>query len=319
MRLVAITAITATMFGVVACSDDAQNEPDDTSVNLELLLDWKAEPTYAGFFLAESLGYFDEENISVDIIEGAGATTSTQLIGQGRYPIGSNSGAATAIAVSRGIPVRSIAVYYHDLPTVIYSRSDAPILEPADLDGKTMGLIDGSITKDEYRGLVRANGLEDLDITEVSAGFEVAPLLTGQVDGLMNYAELTPVQLSLDGHEIETMRLSDFGVHAYSLNLIVNSDFYEREPETVAGVKRALNRGYLFVRDNPSEAAHLFSELFPEKDAEFVELSMQIVARQLGTGEMGEQTEDGWQATLQTMADLELLDGDVTITDVMVD
>ena len=46
---------------------------------------------------------------------------------------------------------------------------------------------------------------------------------------------------------------------------------------------------------------------------------MQIVARQLGTGEMGEQTEDGWQATLQTMADLELLDGDVTITDVMVD
>jgi len=175
--------------------------------HVDLLIDWKPAPTYAGFYIARESGAFERRGLDVRIAEGRGASISTEVIGAGReHWIGSASGAATAIGRSKGQPVKSLAVYYHDTPTVLYSHTEKPIAAPQDLYGKKIGLVSGSITVEEYRGFLAANKLKRSKITELAVGQDATPLLSGEVDGLIDYAEITPTELTAQGHRITTLR-----------------------------------------------------------------------------------------------------------------
>ena len=62
-----------------------------------------------------------------------------------------------------------------------------------------------------------------------------------------------------------------------------------------------MQEGYQFVRDKPAEAAAIFGKLFPDLAPRYVELSMQIVARQLAVP-IGSQTRLGWEDTLKILS-----------------
>ena len=324
LRLTGLLII-AVMYIVSCKTYDAPNAGTNKNTDapgdlkrVKLLIDWKAEPTYAGFYIAKEKGFYAKRGVDVEIVEGNGANTSAQIIGEGNsYFIGSCSGEATAIARSKGIPIRSLAVFYPNVPTVLYSRADTPIRRPEDMIGKRIGLITGSISVDEYRGLIAANNVDRSKIKEVDAGFDVAPLLSKQVDALMNYEELTPVELRLKGYDIVTMKFADFGIKAYSLNLIVNESKMQSEGDIVKAITDATIEGYQFLRSNPDESAQIFSKLYPEKDPNYVRDSMKVVAKLLGDGQIGQQTEQGWNNSINTLSSLGLLEKPVKVDDVI--
>ncbi|MDB5489706.1 MAG: sulfonate/nitrate transport system substrate-binding protein, partial [Reyranella sp.] len=137
----------------------AQSIPDALQ-KVEILLDWKALPTYAGFYLAREMGAFERRGLEVTFAETQGAISSAEMIGSAKqYWIGSSSGIATAIGRSKGQSIKSLAVYYAKTPTVIFTRGEDRIAHPRDLYGKTLGLVPGSITNEEFRALVAANKL----------------------------------------------------------------------------------------------------------------------------------------------------------------
>ncbi|OWY59941.1 hypothetical protein B7486_71860, partial [cyanobacterium TDX16] len=78
----------------------AQILPPDSMQKVEILLDWKALPTFAGFYLAKEMGAFERRGLDVTFAETQGALSAAAKIGEGKqYWIGSSSGIATAIGV----------------------------------------------------------------------------------------------------------------------------------------------------------------------------------------------------------------------------
>lgn len=287
---------------------------------VELLIDWKPSPTYAGFFLAQQTGAFERRGLDVEIVIGHGASASAEWIGRGDSTwIGSSSGAATAIARSRGAQVRSLAVYYRETPTVIYSLAGSGILRPQDLLGRRIGLVPGSITVEEYRALLIANKLDRARITEVEVSWDSSALLDGKVDALIDYKEIAPAELMAGltaegGRKLEILRLADFGVDCYSLNLIVNAAAWadpKRRP-VARRIAEALAEAYEIVRARPAAASASFMVFFPAMSRAYVELGIADVARQLGAPPTGGQTRDGWQKTIATLDGLGLLARPVT-------
>src|ERR1700749_4352160 len=127
-----------------------------------------------------------------------------------------------AIGPSRDLAIRSLAVYYRRSPTVLYSRAEDRIDAPRDLIGKRVGLVAGSTTVDEDRAMLAAHRIDRNRVTEVTVDWQASPLLDRKVDALLDYEELAPAELQADGKRIAVMRLADFGLRTYSLNLIVN-------------------------------------------------------------------------------------------------
>lgn len=288
---------------------------------VELLIDWKPSPTYAGFFLAQQTGLFERRGLDVEIVIGHGASASAEWIGRGDGAwIGASSGAATAIARSKGAPIRSLAVYYRDTPTVIYSLAGSGILKPQDLLGRRIGLVPGSITVEEYRALLAVNGLDRARIAEVEVGWESRALLDGKVDALIDYKEIAPAELIAEGAKLEILRLADFGVDCYSLNLIVNAAAWAdpRRRPVARRIAEALAEAYGIVGERPAAASASFMVFFPAMSRRYIELGMADVARQLGVPPVGAQTRAGWQKTLATLGGLGLLARPVTVDDVAI-
>jgi ABC-type nitrate/sulfonate/bicarbonate transport system substrate-binding protein len=279
--------------------------------NVDLLLDWRAAPTYAGFYLAREMGAFRKRGVDVRLVEGHGASAAAEMIGKGNdYWIGSSSGAATAIGRAKDQAIRSLAVYYRRTPTVIYARAEDHIDAPRDLYGKKIGLVKGSGTIDEYRAFLVANRLDRKRITEVEVEWNAKALLDNQVDALIDYEEITPSELLADGKKISIMRLADFGVRLYSLNLIVNDDAWATtgRRQVARRISEALQEGFGVVRDHPREAATIFKRIFPDQTPRYVDQSMITVARELGTLQIGLQSRVGWEDTLKMLTSLGLLE-----------
>jgi len=161
------------------------------------------------------------------------------MIGEGKqYWIGASSGIATAIGRSNGQAIKSLAVYYQKTPTVIFTRTEDRIAHPRDLYGKTLGLVPGSITNEELRALVAANKLDRGKIKETTVEWNAYALVEKKVDALMDYDEMAPAELIAEGRRITLVRLSDFGVRAYSLNLIVNDSAWA-DPASARSPRRS--------------------------------------------------------------------------------
>ena len=288
---------------------------------VEVVLDWKALPTYAGFYIARELGAFERRGLEVNFVEMQGAPVAAEAIGAGKpYWIGSSSGIATAIGRSKGLPIKSLAVYYHKTPSVIYTRAEDRIAHPRDLYGKKLGLVKGSVTNEEFRALVVANKLDRGKITEVAVEWDPWALLEKKVDALIDYEEMTPSELLAEGRRILVMRLSDFGVRTYSLNLIVNDEAWANPAKRAIAVKivEAVQEGYSLVNERPGDAAAHYSRLFPRLPPRFVDRSMVSVAQQLAPPPVGGQTRQGWADTIKTLSEMGLLARPITVDEVAI-
>lgn len=314
-------SVLAAFAALAAWPARAQTPPSGPMQKVEILLDWKALPTYAGFYLAREMDAFERRGLDVTFAETKGALPAATTIGEGKqYWIGSSSGIATAIGVSRGLPIKSLAVYYQKTPTVIFSRGEDRIAHPRDLYGKTLGVVPGSITNEELRALIAANKLDMDRIRTIPVDWDAYDLVERKVDALIDYDEMAPSELIAEGRRITVIRLADFGVRAYSLNLIVN-DAAWADPvrrEIARKIEDAVQEGYGMVKDRPGDAAAAFSRLFPRLAPRYVDRSMVTVAQQLGGPPIGQQTRAGWELTLKTLEQLGLLARRVSVDDVAI-
>ncbi len=288
---------------------------------VEILLDWKALPTYAGFYLARELGAFERRGLEVSFKEVQGATVATRKIGEGTpYWIGSSSGMATAIGRSNGLPVKSLAVYYHKTPTAIFSRGEDHIAHPRDLYRKTLGTVGGSITNEELKALFTLNKLDLSKVNLVQVNWDPFALLEKKVDALIDYEEMTPAELLSEGRRILMIRLADFGVRSYSLNLIVNENAWADPAKRAIARKiaEAVLEGYSLVSERPADAAQHFSNLFPRLAPNYVVRSMVSVQLELGQPPLGVQTKEGWTDTIKLLSSLHLLARPVSVDDVAI-
>lgn len=285
-----------------------------------LLIDRRSVPTYAGVVLAQQSHAFARRGLDVQLVEGHDDVTAVRAVGAGgRYWIGLSTAVATAIGRSRGLPVRSLAVYQRRDPAVIYSRSEDRIDLPRHLYGQRVGVVGGSSTLVKYRAFLMANRLDRQRIGEIEVMRGPHALLDGEVDALVDNEEGDPTLLQADGHRVSMMRLAGLGVRTYGLNLIVNEGAWAdpRFRSAARLIAEALAEGYQNARDYPIAASTLLQRLFPDLSPRYLELAMQIVGRQMAEP-VGGQSRLGWDDTLTTLRTLGALATAVSVEEMAI-
>jgi ABC-type nitrate/sulfonate/bicarbonate transport system substrate-binding protein len=203
---------------------------------------------------------------------------------------------------------------------VIFSRADSAISKPTGLYGKRIGLVQGSVTIEEYRGFLADQRLDRARITEVAVDWTSAPLYDDRVDAPIDYEEVLPAELSAEGKEIAILRLADYGVKVYSLNMIVKEQAWQLAGgrNTALRMVEAVLEAYGRLQQQPAAAVAGFSQLFPSFDRRYVSQAMAAIVRQLGPPPLDQQTREGWQATIDHLGSLGLLRRPVTVDEVAV-
>lgn len=280
------------------------------------LIDWQAEPTYIGVYLAREQGLFRRLGLDVEIVESSGADAAAAAVAAGRYPVATASGGATIRAVGEGASLVSTAVLYQRLPTVVYGLAGQNVGAPADLAGKRVGVYPDSTNSHEFLVFLNAAGMgaEDVEIVPLD-GPDLPLVLGGQVDAALNYVEMSPAELALQ-EETFQLALAEHGVDAYGLNVIASRAAWEDDPERVEGLTAAVVEGYRSACADLPAAAQTFLGLFPDRDARYVDASLAEVCALIGA-DVGVQTAAGWQTTIDVYKAAGMLAGTVAPGDVL--
>lgn len=316
LRILYCTVISMSLGCGASPSETGAGSVADVSQPFTFLIDWQAEPTYIGVYLARETGLFGRLGLDVEVVESSGADAAAAAVAAGRYRIATASGGATITAIGRGASLVSTAVLYQRLPTVVYGLADQDVETPSDLAGKRVGIYPDSTTGHEFAVLLSIAGMRGGDVETVSIEGPDLPLIrSGEVDAAVNYLEMGPTELALR-EETFQLPLADHGVDAYGLNVIASRSALEDDSDLIDGLTAAVVEGYRRACANQPAAAQLFLELFPERDPRYVGASLTRVCALVGD-EVGRQTADGWRKTIDVYAAAGLLDRPIAPGDVL--
>lgn len=133
---------TAAMAGVAATGTLMSVVPsraDGHDFTVRMQLGWLASNGITGEVMADSLGYFEEEGLALEIIPGGPNVDGVASVASGASNLGSiSSSPSLMLARSAGLPVKCIAAGYQRHPFTYFSLDSNPVRTPQDLIGKTV-------------------------------------------------------------------------------------------------------------------------------------------------------------------------------------
>lgn len=270
-------------------------------------LSWIHTIEWAGFYAAEERGYYADQALTVDLMQGGeddqgNYIDAIQAVLGGRADFGVASGGNLIQARAAQAPVVAIASIYQRHPLAFTSLAEKQITTPQDLVGKTLHVAPDSRLL--LQAMLTVSGVDPAQIKiEERADFTIAPLLNGDADVIDSFITNEPVSLKLAGHAINHILPIDYGVEEYPNLIFTTEEMIAKHPDLVERFLRATLRGMESAIANPQQAASLAvlhdTSLDPAKETEAMFQSVPLL-KPTGS-EPGMMTAKTWDATYQIL------------------
>lgn len=270
-RVIALVACVVAILVALVPQGQAQKKMD----KLTLRLNWYAYGEHAPFAYGLKKGFYENEGIDLQILEGNGSGPVVQAIGAGNDRFGYADAYAMAGLAAKGVPVKMIANFVQTSPLSIIYFADTPIKGPKDLEGKKVSFTAGDSIHQAFQALLKVNNVDKSKVQEVyfDPRGKMAAVMAGQVDAMGGYYTTQAGQLEAQTKKKAAyFRYVDFGVNALSQGLFVHTK-YLAERDLNCRMVRASSRAWAEAAKNPEEAAKILVEMFPKAGA--VELNLQ--------------------------------------------
>lgn len=228
---------------------------------LRFSLDRAIDGTSAPFVLAANKGLFRSEGLTVTTDSASGSLEAIARVASGS----SDMALADINALIRyrdkdgAVPVKAVFILYNQAPYAMIARKSRGIKTMSDIEGKTIGLVDGDLAARLWPAVARRNGIKlgNVKAEKISAAVREPMLSAGQVDAVSGFSFLSAVNLrdhGIPANDLAVLRFSDFGSEVYGHALIVNPKYAAENPEAVKSFVRATLAGLRLALKDPARA-----------------------------------------------------------------
>jgi NitT/TauT family transport system substrate-binding protein len=273
-------------------------------------LNWTLYGEHAPFFVALDKGFYKDEGLDVEILEGSGSTTVLQLVANNTNPVAYVDAATMMRGVVAGMPVKAAGVTLQQSPMAFIYRADKA--RPTKIDeikGSKIAITAGDASLAIFTAFMGKLGMkvEDVQmITVATAAAKEQAVLSGQADALLGYfMDQGPRMQLQSGVKMGWTRLYDMaGVTTLSSAYVVNNDWVKdpKNQDILKRFLRASQRGWQYTSDHRDEAAEIFMKHAPafNKEISLLEIngSMTIVHTKATEGKaLAWSSIDDWKDT----------------------
>ena len=249
--LAAVLAVCGVTVGVNASAAD----------KVTVQLKWLPQAQFAGYYVAQSKGYYKAEGLDVTIKPGGPDISPVQVIAGNGADVVVNWMPDALAAREAGVPLVNIAQVFNQSGLMLTCKKASGVTSPKDLKGKTLGVWYGG---NEYPFLnwMAKLGYKDTDIKILKQGFNVDPLLQNQAACIstMIYNEYWQVvDAGIKESDLITFFYEKEGVASLEDGLYV-MEAKLKDPAFVARMGKFLKatfKGWNDAVKNPAEAAKI--------------------------------------------------------------
>lgn len=291
------------LFLAACASGPAEKAPDPLAVQLK----WVHQAQFAGFYLAQAQGHYEQENLSVALLEAGPGIPIVEQVLAGEADFGVAAPEDILMHRAEGEPLVAIATIYRRNPAVIAALPASGITRPRDLLGRQVAVAGVTDLEILFRALI--NKL-DLDITEIDLvpySYDLVPLYQGEVDATAFYATGGLIRMREAGYKPTLIWPSDYGVHFYADTLFTTEQMVAENPALVTRFLRATLQGWSQAIEDPAAAVAATLDYAKEGDAALQREMMAASVPLVHTG----RDEIGWMRgrVWQEMHDILLSQG----------
>ncbi|UWR28188.1 ABC transporter substrate-binding protein [Sulfitobacter sp. S223] len=275
-----------------------------------LQLQWVTQSQFAGYYVAQDKGFYEEEGLEVTILPGGPDIAPPQVLAGGGADAMLNWMPSALAAREKGLPVVNIAQPFKTSGLMLTCWKDTGITSVQDFKGKTIGVW---FFGNEYPFLswmskegISTDGGED-GVTVLKQGFNVDPLLQREADCIstMTYNEYGQVlDAGVSPDELVTFKYEDQGVATLEDGIYVLEDNLKDDMfvDKMTRFVRASMKGWEYAAANPEEAGAIIIEN-DETGAQSEEAQVRMMKEiaKLTAGSTGALVEADFQRTVDTL------------------
>lgn len=277
---------------------------------VRLILNWKPEAEFGGFYAAKLAGHYEKAGLDVEILPGGVGTPVIQMVEGGKAEFGISSADEVVISRAKGASLIALFAAYQTSPTAIMTRSERGFKHLKDVFTN-----EGTLAAER--------GLAYMRFLEKKYGFsklKIVPYIGGvsqmQSDPKMSqqcflFAE--PLQARKAGLKPQAFLVAESGFNPYNTIVITQDGYLKKNPEVVEAFVKATRQGWEAYQKNPTAANKHMAELNPTMDLETFTEGAKAQSELIENGEtkkhgIGTMNEERWTVLAQQLKDLGLVD-----------
>lgn len=308
---------------LAGCGGQASSDGDSASVEgltkLTFCLDWTPNTNHTGVYVAQEKGYFADEGLEVTIVQPS-EDGAESVVGTGQAEVGVSFQDYIANALVAGnANIQAVAAIIQHNTSGIMSRKEDGITSARGMEDHVYATWELPVEQATIKQVVEADGGDFSKVKMVpnTIDDEVAGLKAGGIDTIWVY----------EGWSVQNAIVQDYPVNYFSFIsiddvfdfytpvIIANTEFCEKNPDTVKAFLRAVKKGYEFAIENPDEAAEVLCSAVPELDAELVAQSQSFLAGeyQSDAKSWGEIDGERWARFYQWLNDNKLVESEIDV------
>src|SRR5258708_10434642 len=242
-------------------------------------LNWFPVGDHAAYWVALEKGYYRQRGLDVDMQNSKGSGDSIAKVDTGRADVGLADSAVVIASCARGTKVKVVGMVFDKSPLNIWSRKEAPITKPKDLEGKTMAAPPGDGQRQMFPAFARLHGIDPTKVTwvNVEPAAKVPALAERRVDAMADYTTGLPFYEKAVGKGNAVMLpWADHGVDMYSMSIIASEKTMKERAPMLRAFLEASYLGWRDVMSDPKSALEIFKKRVPEIDLSIIEPNMMM-------------------------------------------
>jgi NitT/TauT family transport system substrate-binding protein len=275
-----------------------------TPDKFQFRLNWTLYGEHAPFFVALAKGFYKEEGLEVEILEGSGSTTVAQLVSNMTNPVAYVDAATMMRGVGAGMPIKAVGVTLQQSPMAFIYRADAARpTKIEEIKGSRIAITAGDASLAIFTAFMGKLGMKVDDvnlITVANPQSKEQAVLNKQADALLGYFMDQGPRMQLQtGVKMGWTRLYDMaGISTLSSAIIANNDWLKdaKNQAQLRRFLRASQRGWQYTFDHRDEAAEIFMKHAPAFNKEISLLEINGTMTILHT-EKTKNKPIGWSAS----------------------
>lgn len=260
-------------------------------IPVSLRFSWKLKGEYAPLYVALDKGYFADEGLDVKLGEGAGSQAALAGLIRGDDQAVWLPGIFALQAISKGMPVKLVALYNPAAPILIISWPQKPIRTPQDLLGKSIATAVGETGTTFLPVLCEKNHIDcgKIKLVHMEIESRVPAFVAKKVDAVSVYEtnDMPILESKFGDKAFVSLDEAKWGAGVPGSSVLASNAYIAKHPEVLVKLVHAINRGVAFSTKDPNAAAkimlkHWSSSLSPAVVAKQIEALMAAVPKNTG-------------------------------------
>ncbi|MAC84227.1 MAG: thiamine biosynthesis protein [Arcobacter sp.] len=233
---------------------------------VSLLLDWFVNPDHAAIIIAQQKGFFEKNNLEVEIIEPADPSMPPKLVAAKKADLAVDYQPQLQMQVAAGLPLVRIATLVDSPLNSLVVLKNGDIKKIEDLKGKKVGYSVSGFETALLDSMLKSVNLSAKDVELINVNWSLSPsLMSKQVDAVIGaFRNFELNQLQIEKHEGVAFFPENYGVPKYD-ELIVVANKDNATSEKYKNFVKALQEATKYLKENPKKSWEAFVSYKPKE------------------------------------------------------